>query len=50
MKKRFPKIRMRRLRTDKFTRNLVREQSLSCHDLIQPLFVMDVKDKEQIIK
>tara|TARA_B100000287_G_C20596318_1_gene766270 strand:+ start:260 stop:1252 length:993 start_codon:yes stop_codon:yes gene_type:complete len=50
MKKRFPKIRMRRLRTDKFTRNLVREQSLSCHDLIQPLFVMDGKDKEQRIK
>tara|TARA_B100000945_G_C20383705_1_gene598578 strand:- start:68 stop:1060 length:993 start_codon:yes stop_codon:yes gene_type:complete len=50
MKKRFPKVRMRRLRTDKFTRNLVREQSLSCYDLIQPLFVMDGKDKKQKIK
>ena len=50
MKKRFPNIRMRRLRTDSFTRNLVREQSLSCFDLIQPLFVIEGKNKKQKIK
>ena len=50
MKKRFPNVRMRRLRTDSFTRNLVREQSLSCFDLIQPLFVIEGKNKKQKIK
>ena len=37
----FPLIRMRRNRTDAWTRRLVRETSLSADDLIWPLFVLD---------
>jgi porphobilinogen synthase len=37
----FPQHRPRRLRQDAFTRNLVRENSLSVHDLIYPVFVLD---------
>jgi len=35
----FPLNRPRRLRRDAFTRNLVRENALSTHDLIYPVFV-----------
>ena len=35
----YPRQRMRRLRKDAFSRSLVRESDLGCHDLIQPLFV-----------
>ena len=37
----FPAGRPRRLRRDAFTRNLVRENSLTAHDLIYPVFVVD---------
>ena len=37
----FPLGRPRRLRRDSFTRNLVRENSLSAHDLIYPVFVTE---------
>lgn len=37
----FPAARPRRLRYDAFTRDLVREHSLSTHDLIYPVFVQD---------
>jgi len=37
----FPAGRPRRLRRDAFTRNLVRENALSAHDLIYPVFVVD---------
>jgi len=37
----FPLGRPRRLRRDSFTRNLVRENSLTAHDLIYPVFVTD---------
>ena len=37
----FPLHRPRRLRRDAFTRNLVREHSLSVNDLIYPVFVLD---------
>ena len=37
----FPAGRPRRLRRDTFTRNLVRENRLSAHDLIYPVFVVD---------
>ncbi len=37
----FPAGRPRRLRRDSFTRNLVRENSLTAHDLIYPVFVVD---------
>ena len=36
-----PAGRPRRLRRDSFTRNLVRENSLTAHDLIYPVFVVD---------
>ena len=34
----FPATRPRRLRRDVFTRNLVRENALTAHDLIYPVF------------
>jgi porphobilinogen synthase len=37
----FPLGRPRRLRRDTFTRNLVRENNLTAHDLIYPVFVVD---------
>jgi porphobilinogen synthase len=37
----FPSGRPRRLRRDTFTRNLVRENTLTAHDLIYPVFVVD---------
>ena len=37
----FPSARPRRLRRDAFTRNLVRENQLSSHDLIYPVFVTE---------
>ena len=36
----FPMGRPRRLRRDNFTRNLVRENALTVHDLIYPVFVL----------
>lgn len=41
----FPLGRPRRLRHDSFTRNLVRENHLTTHDLIYPVFVMDGKQQ-----
>ena len=38
---RFPLTRMRRNRTQEWTRAMVRETTLSCSDLIWPLFVVD---------
>lgn len=38
---RFPQVRMRRMRRDDFSRRLMRETSLSCDDLIYPLFVIE---------
>lgn len=37
----YPHGRPRRLRRDAFTRNLVRENQLTAHDLIYPVFVVD---------
>ncbi|WP_293662254.1 porphobilinogen synthase [Rhodoferax sp. OV413] len=37
----FPAGRPRRLRRDAFTRNLVRENTLTAHDLIYPVFVVE---------
>jgi len=44
-----PSIRPRRNRADAWTRNLVRENQFSVHDLIWPLFVIDGKDEEEAI-
>ncbi|MCR8644174.1 porphobilinogen synthase [Paenibacillus sp. N1-5-1-14] len=45
----FPTVRHRRLRSSAAMRNLVRETTLTVHDLIQPLFVThDTNVKEEI--
>ena len=41
----YPLGRPRRLRRDAFTRNLVRENALTAHDLIYPVFVVDGKQQ-----
>ena len=38
----FPHIRMRRMRRDAFSRNLMRENHVSAADLIYPVFLIDV--------
>jgi porphobilinogen synthase len=43
----FPMGRPRRLRRDTFTRNLVRENALTPHDLIYPVFVVDGQQQRQ---
>jgi len=45
----FPLGRPRRLRRDSFTRNLVRENALSAHDLIYPVFVTDGSQRREAI-
>lgn len=45
----FPSSRPRRLRRDAFTRNLVREQRLSAHDLIYPVFVHEGHNRREAI-
>ena len=49
MKKSYPTTRMRRNRSAKFVRNLVRETSFSVDDLIYPIFILPGKNKEQPI-
>ena len=43
----FPMGRPRRLRRDAFTRNLVRENAFSAHDLIYPVFVLDGRQRRE---
>ena len=43
----YPLGRPRRLRRDSFTRNLVREHSVTANDLIYPVFVVDGKQQRQ---
>ena len=45
----YPMGRPRRLRRDEFTRNLVRENNLSSHDLIYPVFVVDGKQRREAV-
>jgi porphobilinogen synthase len=45
----FPRTRMRRNRTDIWTRRLVAENKLSADDLIWPVFIIEGKDKTQPI-
>ena len=45
----FPHTRLRRLRTQEFTRKLVQENHLSPHDLIYPLFICEGKNIRQPI-
>ncbi len=50
MNKSYPNTRMRRNRSAKFIRNLVRETSFSIDDLIYPIFILPGKNKEEPIK
>jgi len=45
----FPLGRPRRLRRDEFTRNLVREHTLTAHDLIYPVFVLDGNGRREAV-
>ena len=45
----FPAGRPRRLRRDAFTRNLVRENALTAHDLIYPVFVLDGQRRREAV-
>ena len=49
MNKSYPNTRMRRNRSSKFIRNLIRETSFSVDDLIYPIFVLPGKNKEESI-
>lgn len=44
-----PKTRMRRMRKNNFSRNLMRENNLSVNDLIYPVFVVEGKNKNEKI-
>ena len=50
MKRKFPNTRLRRLRNNSPIRNLIKENTLSPHDLIQPIFLIEGKNKVQKIK
>ena len=45
----FPVSRMRRMRTDDFIRNLMRENVLTVHDLIYPLFIIEGRNRREQI-
>src|SRR6187402_728058 len=45
----FPNGRPRRLRRDEFTRNLVRENALTPHDLIYPVFVLEGRGRREAV-
>jgi len=45
----YPLGRPRRLRRDDFTRNLVREHTLSVNDLIYPVFVLDGQQRREAV-
>jgi porphobilinogen synthase len=45
----YPSGRPRRLRRDEFTRNLVRENTLSPHDLIYPVFLLDGRGRREAV-
>jgi porphobilinogen synthase len=44
---RFPRTRLRRLRADDFSRRLVRESRVTVDDLIEPVFVIEGKNKAE---
>src|SRR5690606_35037045 len=46
----FPATRLRRLRSKTFLRDLVRENTLTVHDLILPVFVIEGKNKKEAVK
>ena len=50
MKRSFPNTRLRRLRMNKFSRNLTSENHINQNDLIWPAFIVDGKNQKQEIK
>jgi porphobilinogen synthase len=46
----FPQRRMRRMRRDKFSRQLMQESYLRADDLIYPVFVLDGKQRSENVK
>ena len=45
----FPHIRMRRMRRDAFSRNLMRENHVTASDLIYPVFLIDGENKVEAV-
>ncbi len=45
----FPATRLRRNRRDEFSRRLVRENVLTCNDLILPVFVLDGENRREAV-
>ena len=45
----FPKVRMRRMRRDDFTRRMMRENQLTVDDLIFPMFVLEGKGQREAV-
>ena len=45
----FPSTRLRRVRKSKWIRKLISENHLSVNDLILPIFVMEGKNKIQVL-
>jgi porphobilinogen synthase len=46
----FPQSRMRRMRRDAFSRDLMREHTLTPHDFIYPVFVLDGSNRVEDVK
>lgn len=47
--RKFPKVRLRRMRHAAFSRKIMAETTLSPHDLIYPIFIMEGKNKREPI-
>jgi len=45
----FPSIRMRRMRRDGFSRDLMRENIITPADLIYPVFILDGKNRREVV-
>ena len=45
----FPRIRMRRMRRDEFSRRLMRETQLTVDSLIYPMFVVEGRKQRQAV-
>ena len=45
----YPGVRMRRMRRDDFSRRLMRESSLSCDDLIYPIFILEGTQQREAV-
>jgi len=46
----YPNLRLRRTRKYSWSRKLVQENSLSCNDLIYPIFLLEGKNRKQAVK